>query len=54
MRRFPQIDFDDRKALAGGEVEDQLGDVLGRRIGVDQIQRLAELLAASPRPDPGD
>src|SRR6516165_1016920 len=38
---FPQADFDHRKTLAGGVVEDQPCDVLGRRVDVEHEHRLA-------------
>jgi hypothetical protein len=34
MRRFPEADFDHGNLLAGGIIGDELGDVLGCRIGV--------------------
>src|SRR5438270_12898432 len=38
---FPESDFHDREALACDKSVDQLGDVLGRRIVVEQVHRLA-------------
>src|SRR5437764_1214695 len=39
-RRFPKLAFHDRKAAAGGEFENQAGDVLGGRILSHEEQRL--------------
>src|SRR5262249_3745444 len=44
VRRFPELGLDDRESLAEREVEDQPGDVLGRRVDVDEKHRLSELL----------
>ena len=41
--------FDDRKPLASSEFENQFGNVFSRRIGIDQIQRLAEFLQYANR-----
>ena len=40
---FPKIALDDWKALARGEVIDQLGDILRRRIVLHQKQGFTEL-----------
>ena len=39
--RFPKLNLDDREALAGDEVVDEAGDVLGRGVDVEDVHRLA-------------
>src|SRR5437016_6750719 len=41
--RLPQLHFDDGEALLGRDLEEQPGDVLGRRVDVHHVERLALL-----------
>src|SRR5689334_8774838 len=43
-RCFPKLAFNDRKTAAGGELENQTGDVFGGGILIHKEQRLAHLL----------
>src|SRR5690606_37570879 len=48
-RRLPKPGFDDRKALRGREVEDELGDVFGRGVEIDEVERFAQLFQGRHR-----
>src|SRR5690348_10424303 len=49
IRRFPEPGFNDRETMIGGEIVNQLGDILGRRVGIHQEHWFAKLFQYGDR-----
>lgn len=43
MRRFPKLRFDDGKAMFQRKLVNEFGEIFGRRIHIEQIERLVHL-----------